>query len=203
MCNQGVPTQHIRMLHELHDDFTTSISPSYKEVIINVKRGVRQGDSISPEFFRAALENIMHHLEWENQDVKVDDRAQHHLRFADDIVLITPNIEQAKRMLAEFDCLWKDRLDTELNEDDVHEERTGREVDIMNDLALELCRRKRAEWRAFKNIEGVVEEKKNIRLRVHLFDTAVLPALTYTSGLGLYESRMSMLSALLNVLWKG
>ncbi|XGW02282.1 hypothetical protein V3C99_014376 [Haemonchus contortus] len=73
----------------------------------------------------------------------------------------------------------------------------------MKDLALQLCRRKRAEWRAFKNIEGVVEEKKSIRLRVHLFDTAVLPALTYTSGLGLYESRMSMLSALLNVLWKG
>nr|CDJ93644.1 unnamed protein product [Haemonchus contortus] len=31
------------------------------------------------------------------------------------------------------------------------------------------------------NIEGVVKKTKNIRLRAHLFDTAVLPALTYAS----------------------
>ncbi|XGW18238.1 hypothetical protein V3C99_002675, partial [Haemonchus contortus] len=41
----------------------------------------------------AALENIMRHLEWEDLGVKVDGRYLHHLRFADDIVLITPNIE--------------------------------------------------------------------------------------------------------------
>ncbi|XGW29631.1 hypothetical protein V3C99_009018 [Haemonchus contortus] len=46
---------------------------------------------------------------------------------------------------------------------------------MMNDLAPELCRRKRAAWGAFKNIEGVVKKTKNIRLRAHLFDTAVLP----------------------------
>ncbi|XGW34060.1 hypothetical protein V3C99_018098 [Haemonchus contortus] len=32
-----------------------------------------------------------------------DGRYLHHLRFADDIVLITPNIEQAEHLLAEFD----------------------------------------------------------------------------------------------------
>uniref|UniRef100_A0A7I4YQW8 Reverse transcriptase domain-containing protein n=1 Tax=Haemonchus contortus TaxID=6289 RepID=A0A7I4YQW8_HAECO len=101
--NQGVPTQYIRMLRELYDNFTTRISPFYKEVIVNVKRGVRQGDTISPKLFSAALENIMRHLEWEDLGVKVDGRFLHHLRFADDIVLITPNIEQAERMLAEFD----------------------------------------------------------------------------------------------------
>nr|CDJ89816.1 endonuclease-reverse transcriptase [Haemonchus contortus] len=57
----------------------------------------------------------------------------------------------------------------------------GREVNMMNDLAPELCRRKRAAWGAFKNIEGVVKKTKNTRLRAHLFDTAVLPALTYAS----------------------
>ncbi|VDP61131.1 unnamed protein product, partial [Heligmosomoides polygyrus] len=35
--------------------------------------------------------------------VKVDGRQLHHLRFADDIVLITPTIIQAERMLADFD----------------------------------------------------------------------------------------------------
>ncbi|EPB76241.1 hypothetical protein ANCCEY_04658 [Ancylostoma ceylanicum] len=35
--------------------------------------------------------------------VRVDGRLLHHLRFADDIVLIKPNISQAERMLADFD----------------------------------------------------------------------------------------------------
>ncbi|XGW30364.1 hypothetical protein V3C99_009386 [Haemonchus contortus] len=91
------------MLRELYNNFTTRISPFYREVIVNVKRGVRQGDTFSPKLFSAALENIMRHLEWEDLGVKVDGRFLHRLRFADDIVLITPNIEQAERMLAEFD----------------------------------------------------------------------------------------------------
>ncbi|XGW34619.1 hypothetical protein V3C99_018523 [Haemonchus contortus] len=49
--NQGVPTQYIRMLRELYDNFTTRISPFYKEVIVNVKRSVRQGDTVSPKLF--------------------------------------------------------------------------------------------------------------------------------------------------------
>nr|CDJ83392.1 RNA-directed DNA polymerase (reverse transcriptase) domain containing protein [Haemonchus contortus] len=185
------------MLRELYDNFTTRISPFYKEVIINVNRGVRQGDTISPKLFSAALENIMRHLGGRDLGVKVDGRYLHHLRFADDIVLITPNIEHAERMLAEFDnaCgktglrlnltetmfikngLVPDASFT-LNGQNISECSSyvyvGRGVNIMNDLAPELCRRKRAAWGAFKNIEGVGKKTKNIRLRAHLFDTAVL-----------------------------
>ncbi|XGW34023.1 hypothetical protein V3C99_018071 [Haemonchus contortus] len=52
---------------------------------------------------------------------------------------------------------------------------------MMNDLAPELCIRKRAAWGAFKNVAGVVKKTRNIRLCAHLFDTAVLTALTDTS----------------------
>ncbi|KAK6754448.1 hypothetical protein RB195_013447 [Necator americanus] len=101
--NQGVPTQYIKVLRELYSNFTTGISPFYKNIIIDVKRGVRQGDTISPKIFTATLENAMRKLEWDYMGVKVDGRQLHHLRFADDIVLITPSISQAERMLTEFD----------------------------------------------------------------------------------------------------
>ncbi|KAE9417082.1 hypothetical protein Angca_006430, partial [Angiostrongylus cantonensis] len=39
----------------------------------------------------------------------------------------------------------------------------------------------RAAWGAFKIIENVVKRTKNTRLRAHLFDSTVLPALTYAS----------------------
>uniref|UniRef100_A0A7I4YT31 Gamma-glutamylcysteine synthetase n=1 Tax=Haemonchus contortus TaxID=6289 RepID=A0A7I4YT31_HAECO len=44
--NQGVPSQYLRMLRELYNNFTTSISPFYEEVITTL---ARQGDTISPE----------------------------------------------------------------------------------------------------------------------------------------------------------
>ncbi|XGW32194.1 hypothetical protein V3C99_010402 [Haemonchus contortus] len=146
------------MLRELYDNFTNRISPFYKEVIINVKR--------------------------------------------DDIVPITPNTEQAERMLAEFDSasgkiglrlyltktifmengLVPDAPFT-LNGMNIPECSScvylGQEVNMMNDLAPELCRRKRAAWGAFENIEGVVKKAKNIQLCARLLNTAVLPALMY------------------------
>ncbi|VDM53288.1 unnamed protein product [Angiostrongylus costaricensis] len=52
---------------------------------------------------------------------------------------------------------------------------------MMNDLARKLSRRKRAAWGAFKSIEDAVKRTKNTRLRAHLFDSTVLPALTCAS----------------------
>ncbi|VDO85511.1 unnamed protein product [Heligmosomoides polygyrus] len=51
----------------------------------------------------ATLKNVMRELEWEAMGVKVNGRQLHHLPFADDIVLVTPSISQAERMLADFD----------------------------------------------------------------------------------------------------
>ncbi|KAE9419934.1 hypothetical protein Angca_002365, partial [Angiostrongylus cantonensis] len=39
----------------------------------------------------------------------------------------------------------------------------------------------RAAWGAFKRIEDVLRRTKNTRLRAHLFDSTVLPALTFAS----------------------
>ncbi|VDO33592.1 unnamed protein product [Heligmosomoides polygyrus] len=45
----------------------------------------------------------------------------------------------------------------------------GLEVNMANDLAPELSRRKRAAWGAFKSVEEVAKKTKNVRLRAHLF----------------------------------
>ncbi|EYB88455.1 hypothetical protein Y032_0246g18 [Ancylostoma ceylanicum] len=117
--NQGVPTKYIRIFRELYSNFTTRISQFYDDIIIDVRRGVRQGDTMSPKLFTATLEYVMRRLELDNVGVRVDGR------FADDIVLITPNISQAERMLADFDDACGKMSTTESNEDDAHEERMG------------------------------------------------------------------------------
>ncbi|VDM51827.1 unnamed protein product [Angiostrongylus costaricensis] len=160
------------------------MSPFYNGINVDVRRGVRQGDTISPELFIATLQNVMRTLDWDNMGLKIDGRQLHHLRCADDIVLITPNISQAERMLADFDkacgkiglrlnltraMFMRNRLVSyapfKLNGTNISERSSyvclGREVDMISHLAPELSRRKRAAWGAFKSIEDVVGRTKN------------------------------------------
>ncbi|VDM56980.1 unnamed protein product [Angiostrongylus costaricensis] len=115
----------------------------------------------------------MRKLEWDNMGVKMDGRQLHHLRFTDDIALITPNLSEAERMLADFDkaCGKTGLPCTNSHKSDVYKEwisfvfgmphsrstkrispnapsyiYLGREINVMSDLAPELSRRKRADW---------------------------------------------------------
>uniref|UniRef100_A0A0K0CYW3 Reverse transcriptase domain-containing protein n=1 Tax=Angiostrongylus cantonensis TaxID=6313 RepID=A0A0K0CYW3_ANGCA len=173
--NQGVPTQYIKILRELYKNFTTKISPFYNDINVDVKRGVRQGDRT---------------LEWDNMGVKIDGRQIHH-RFADDIVLITSDISQAQRLLVDFDKACG-KIGLRLNLKKTMFMKNGlisfapfthngtniskcssyvypsRKINMINDLAPELSRRKRAGWGSFKSIEDVVKRTKNTRLRAHI-----------------------------------
>uniref|UniRef100_A0A0K0DAI6 Reverse transcriptase domain-containing protein n=1 Tax=Angiostrongylus cantonensis TaxID=6313 RepID=A0A0K0DAI6_ANGCA len=56
--SQGTPTQYIKIRRELYKNFTTKMSPFYNYINVDVKRGVRQCDTISPKLFTATLENV-------------------------------------------------------------------------------------------------------------------------------------------------
>ena len=69
---------------------------------IRIKRGVRQGDTISSKLFTATLESIFRRLNWENKGVKIDGEFLSHLRFADDIFLCTETPQELQQMLQEL-----------------------------------------------------------------------------------------------------
>ncbi|KAK6729432.1 hypothetical protein RB195_006469 [Necator americanus] len=58
---------------------------------------------------------------------------------------------------------------------------SGSGIEFDERPAPELGRKRRAAWGAYKSIEDVVKKTRNTRLRAHLFNTTVLPALTYAS----------------------
>ncbi|XP_028178380.1 uncharacterized protein LOC114365882 [Ostrinia furnacalis] len=62
-------------------------------LIYRLERGVRQGDTISPKLFNAALENIFKELDWTSKGIIIDGERLNNLRFADDIALISDSIE--------------------------------------------------------------------------------------------------------------
>ncbi|XGW34613.1 hypothetical protein V3C99_018517 [Haemonchus contortus] len=160
--NQGVPTYYVRTLRELFINFTTRISPFYGEVIINMEWWARQGDIISPKLYTAAqAQRVL--AEFNGAYVNIG--LKRNLRKA---IFMRNGIA-----LDAFFTL--NGMNTSEFSGHTH---LGRGVNMKNDLAMKLSRRKRAAWEAFKNIEGVVKKTKSIRLRPHSFDIAVLPALT-------------------------
>ncbi|KAK6764270.1 hypothetical protein RB195_024550 [Necator americanus] len=90
---------------------------------------------------------------------------------------LDPNASHIERDLREYNI----PLAALLSEDGARTSSHRRELNMMNDLTPELGRRRRAAWGAYKSIEDVVKKTRNTRLRAHLFNTTVLPALTYAS----------------------
>lgn len=72
-------------------------------VLLPIKKGIRQGDFLSPKLFTASLELVFHILNWEG-GVDVNDEQFNHLHFADDVVLIENSVGEEKEMLQELNA---------------------------------------------------------------------------------------------------
>ncbi|CAD6195977.1 unnamed protein product [Caenorhabditis auriculariae] len=55
----------------------------------------------------------------------------------------------------------------------------GREVNMVNELQAEIGRRKRAGWAAFNSIKEVTSQLKDPKLRAHIFEASIIPAISY------------------------
>lgn len=60
---------------------------------------VRQGDNMSPKLFTTLLEYMFKEIEWDKIDININGKKLNHLRFTDDIVLITNSMGEVSEML--------------------------------------------------------------------------------------------------------
>ena len=80
---------YIEILKDIYTDSSVTVHLHKDSENIRTKRGVRQGDTISPKLFTATLESIFRRLNWEHKGVKIDGEFLSNIRFADDIFLCT------------------------------------------------------------------------------------------------------------------
>ncbi|KAH7712851.1 hypothetical protein AAVH_19800 [Aphelenchoides avenae] len=102
---QGVHRRYIDILEDVYDECDTHITLFDKPITIPIRRGVRQGDTISPKLFTAALEMIFRDLRWEERrsaGINIDGKRLTHLRFADDIVLVGSSRADVQKRLEEL-----------------------------------------------------------------------------------------------------
>ncbi|KAK6749318.1 hypothetical protein RB195_001742 [Necator americanus] len=176
----------------------------HRPLTIPIGKGVRQGDTIPPKLFTAALQWIMKSLSWEERGIRVDGRFLSNLRFADDIVLFSSCTNEAERRLNELNEAAKriglriKRKKTQFMKN-AHCEDGGvqlegsqivetlsyvyikRSMNMENDLKEELNRIMRAAWAAFATVRKATDQLTDQDLRAHLFDSTVLPALCYAA----------------------
>ena len=99
---QGIEDVYIEILKDLCTGSSGTVHLHKESEKIRIKRGVRQGDTISPNLFTATLESIFRRLNWENKGVKIDGEFFSNLRFADDIFLCTETPQELQQMLQEL-----------------------------------------------------------------------------------------------------
>ena len=96
---QGIEDVYIEILKDICTDSSVTLH-LHKE--IRIKRGVRQGDTISPKLFTATLESIFRRLNWENYGVNIEGEFLTNLRIADDIFLCKETPQELQQMLPEL-----------------------------------------------------------------------------------------------------
>ncbi|EYB98423.1 hypothetical protein Y032_0131g1614 [Ancylostoma ceylanicum] len=68
----GIPSVYIRLLEQCFSNNSTIIQLFDRKLKIPIERGVRQGDTISPKLFTAALLYAMSELDWEDKGYSID-----------------------------------------------------------------------------------------------------------------------------------
>lgn len=177
------------------------IDESTKTNKIPIKRGVRQGDTISPKLFTLALENVFKKLSWENRGIRIDGSYLSHLRFADDLVLISSDVNELEQMLQELDRASKE-IGLKMNEKKTKiMSQAGIRISIENhqienvseyiylghliklnkeNQTKEITRRIGLTWAAFGKMGYILKNSKiPINLKRKVYDTCVLPIATY------------------------
>ena len=69
---------------------------------INIRRDIRQGDTISPKLFMTALDSMFRQLTWETRSLKIEGEYLSHLHSTKDILICTNIPHELQQMLQEL-----------------------------------------------------------------------------------------------------
>ncbi|KHJ85111.1 hypothetical protein OESDEN_15168, partial [Oesophagostomum dentatum] len=99
----GVHSHLIAILRYVHDHAHLVVQIGETKIAVNIVRGVRQGDPLSPKLFTATLEHIFRRLNWTRYGLLINGCQLTNLRFADDVALIAKSEAELQDMIDELD----------------------------------------------------------------------------------------------------
>jgi hypothetical protein len=197
-----VDTSYVEVIKEIYDTATLQVKLHKLSNPVPVKRGVRQGDTISPKLFTSCLEDIFKLLDWSQRGVNINGERLTHLRFADDVIVFSENIDELQTMVQELYTaslnvgLKMNTAKTKIMCEDIsvdHIKVNGKEINRVAEYvylgqvltlekdgqARETRRRIRLGWGAFGKLSKVFKSEMPLNLKRQVYEQCVLPVMTY------------------------
>ncbi|GBP81972.1 LINE-1 reverse transcriptase homolog [Eumeta japonica] len=201
LLSQGVPLDYIKVIKNIYDNSTSRVKLETTEPPIQISKGVRQGDPLSPTIFIAVLETIIGKLNWEKVGININGRYLSHLRFADDIVLLSESTNQLQEMINTLhEESRKVGLEINLTKTNIMTNHTEKPIYLENSSLtyanayiylskqisfnqqnneLEVERRVNITWKKFWSLKEILKSDMTIRMKAKVMYTCLLPSLTY------------------------
>ena len=201
--NQGIDESYIITLADIYRDGSTKTKLHKESNPIPIRKGVRQGDTISPKLFTAGLEDIFRNLSWQNKGISIHGDNISNLRFADDVTIISETLEELETCLNELDAESRKRglkinMDkTKIVKNDLVAPRIvkiqdkeieevdnyiylGQRISLLDkNMQKEISRRIQCGWKVFNDNKFLLKSEIPITLKRKLFNQCILPAMTY------------------------
>ena len=90
---QGIGKGYIDALAEIQSGASTVAKLHRESNEIPIRKGVRQGDTISPKLFTASLEDLFRNFDWSNRGVSITGNKLSNLRFVDDVTILAQTLK--------------------------------------------------------------------------------------------------------------
>ncbi|KAG6465037.1 hypothetical protein O3G_MSEX014898 [Manduca sexta] len=199
---QGVNTEYIEIIKSIYNISTGRVKLEKIGSSFPIKRGVRQGDPMSPTLFIAVLESIISKLDWQKCGLYINGHYLNHLRFADDLVLLSESYSQQQFMLQSLNehskqvglemNLSKTRLMTNSKEnrtifiDNIPLKYTEKYIYLGKQMSFdrnsndqEIERRVHLAWNKYWCHKEIFKSNMPIKLKTKVMTTCILASLTY------------------------
>ena len=203
LLNQGINQDLVKVKQELYRNLKAQIVLDIEGPHFEIRRGVRQGDPLSPLLFNCALEEIFKNLEWENLGIKINGERLSNLRFANDVVLVAESAENLQSMIDDLVMESKKAgLEVNLSKTKILSneknpklikigetllENTekiiylGQLISFQDQTEIEIKRRIAIAWKRFWKLSHILKQKLSISFKSHIFNSCIVPALSYGS----------------------
>ena len=201
----GINEGYVCILEDIYTDATSRIHlDSDVSEIVKISRGVRQGDTLSPKVFTAAMEAIFKKLPLDERGINVDGEMLTDLRFADDVALTTSTVKDMETQLNDLNKESKKvglkmhkgktkymtnvATDEKIFIEDQEIERVeeykylGQTLKLKDCSKEEVLKRIKAGWSCFGRHKEILCNKDiPMSLRRKVYNQCVLPTMTYGS----------------------
>ncbi|CAH2100226.1 unnamed protein product [Euphydryas editha] len=177
-----------------------------------IKRGVRQGDPISPMLFIAILESIIRKMDWNDSGILIEGKYLSHLRFADDLVLLSESSSQLQQMIQALNSASKKvGLEMNLSKTMIMTNATEKTIFVDSEQLIytskyvylgkqisfdkdnnysEIERRIQHTWNKYWNLKEIFKSNMPVELKTKIMSSCLIPCLTYACQTWKYTDKI-------------